>query len=228
MNIENKNGEFVKEHSILLPFSPPIYETVLNANDLKFIQEYAELSRTAFHVGDMLSGNIAEQRGSDIENDEMREKMIDILLPHIQEYFKICQIQERQQLPQLEKEKNNPLPDYSKIKFHLGNGTWFNFMRANEFNPLHCHSGVINGIVMVQIPEEISSEVRTVPMASNARCPGQLEWVHGSWGAGAYRKYPVTGELYMFPAQLRHQVYPFTSDVERITMSWNVFDIKFD
>ncbi|SVA63659.1 uncharacterized protein METZ01_LOCUS116513, partial [marine metagenome] len=47
---------------------------VLNANDLKFIQEYAELSRTASPVGDMLSGNIAEQRGSDIESDEMRGK----------------------------------------------------------------------------------------------------------------------------------------------------------
>ena len=29
-------------------------------------------------------------------------------------------------------------------------------------------------------------------------------------------------------AKLRHQVYPFQSNVERITMSWNVFETSFD
>lgn len=228
MFIENKKGEFVKEHRIIVPFSPHIYQTMLNAEDLKFLQEFAELSRTGTPIGSMLSGNIIEQRGADFigrNSEDMRRRMLALLTPHIQEYFKICQFLEKANQPI--RLKDDPLLDYEKMNFHLGNGTWFNYMRANEFNPSHSHSGMISGIAMIEIPEEIASEDKKIPIDSNARCPGALEWMHGSWGSGAYRKYPVTGELYMFPSELRHQVYPFKSDVERITMSWNVFDITF-
>ena len=37
---------------------------------------------------------------------------------------------------------------------------------------------------------------------------------------------PKTGDIFIFPAELKHTVYPFTSDVERVTMSFNVFDIE--
>jgi hypothetical protein len=97
-------------------------------------------------------------------------------------------------------------------------------MQANEFNPVHQHSGSISGIIMVSVPEEISKEPETHPINSTIRCPGQLEWLHGDYGSGSYKIVPVTGKFYMFPNTLRHQVYPFKSDVERITMSWNIFD----
>ena len=31
----------------------------------------------------------------------------------------------------------------------------------------------------------------------------------------------------MFPADLGHCVYPFQSDVTRISMSYNIFDLQF-
>ena len=60
-------------------------------------------------------------------------------------------------------------------------------------------------------------------------CSGQLEFIHGEDGfeySGSFKVVPKTGELYLFPATLRHTVYPFTSDVERITMSFNVHNIQ--
>ena len=38
---------------------------------------------------------------------------------------------------------------------------------------------------------------------------------------------PKTGMIFLFPAHLRHTVYPFKSDVERITMSFNLSNVKF-
>ena len=79
----------------------------------------------------------------------------------------------------------------------------------------------------IQVPKELSQEPITIPLESNARCPGMLEWVNTGFGAGFYRKYPVEGEIYLFPAELKHQVYPFASDVERITASFNISEINF-
>ena len=53
-----------------------------------------------------------------------------------------------------------------------------------------------------------------------------LEWVSTGYGAGFYRKYPVEGEIYLFPAELKHQVYPYATDVERITSSFNISEIN--
>ena len=59
-------------------------------------------------------------------------------------------------------------------------------------------------------------------------CAGQLEFFEGSTSwliPGTWKVIPKTGDMYIFPAELKHAVYPFKSNVERITMSLNIFDI---
>lgn len=228
MHTEITDGEFSKEYQTFYPFSPLIYKSKLDAEGLKFIQDFAEKSRNAASVGNQLSGNIESQKGSNIGDKEAENRIIQILVPHIQQWYKIGDAQRRWFLdaedPEMENLRN---VDYSTIRFHTGTGTWFNYMKAGEFNPLHAHSGEVSGIVAVKVPEEISQERNVFKIDSNARCPGMLEWVHGEYGSGAYRTYPVEGDIYLFDAKLRHQVYPFQSDVERITMSWNIFETTF-
>ena len=229
MLTEVNDGEFVESHRVLRPFGPRIYRGKLSADNLKFIQDFAELARKGQNIGDSLSGNIKDQNNSDIGDKALENKIVDILIPHLQEWYKIEDTDRIHYMdeddPELEKIK---CVDYNTIRFHTGTGTWFNYMKANEFNPLHAHTGDLSGILMVKVPKEIAKEREVFEIKSNARSPGMLEWVHGEYGAGAYRIYPVEGELYLFDAQLRHQVYPFQSDVERITMSWNIFDVSFD
>ena len=118
---------------------------------------------------------------------------------------------------------DNEIRDYSKLNFSIS-ALWFNYMTKNEFNPLHRHTGLISAVLMIKVPEEISQEHISIPIESNARCPGMLEWVSLN---RFYRQYPVEGEIYLFPADLQHQVYPFASDVERITASFNISEINF-
>jgi len=230
--IINHKGEYVSEFEMIAPFGPTIYSAKLNEKDLKFVKHFAELNRNADHMGYALSGNIEVQRGNTAASPEMQLQMLGLLVPHVQEWFKADDERRLSMMPAHEDGAIEGLAvndvDYNSIQFDLGNGVWFNYMKANEFNPAHAHSDMISGIIMVDVPEEIANEPETIPIESNARCPGQLEWVHGSWGASAHRIVPVTGQIFMFPAELKHQVYPFKSDVERLTMSWNVFNVTFD
>jgi hypothetical protein len=41
-----------------------------------------------------------------------------------------------------------------------------------------------------------------------------------------YSHQPKTSELLIFPAWLLHTVYPFKSNVERISISFNIFNIE--
>ena len=202
--IKEDNGEFVKEHSFSLPFSPQIYQSTFNSSDLKILQELSEDTRNSINWGKNLSGNIQEQRAL----ESMSQEIFYILAPHIQEYVKF---------------ENEEDLNYNKLNFSMSS-FWFNYMTKNEFNPLHEHGGIISGVLMIKVPEEISQEPINIPVESNARCPGMLEWVFGS---RFYRKYPVEGEIYLFPANLKHQVYPYASDVERITASFNISEINF-
>ena len=61
------------------------------------------------------------------------------------------------------------------------------------------------------------------------RCPGQLEFFYGSdvLGVnGTHKVIPKTGDILLFNAGLKHSVYPFKSDVERISMSFNVWNVE--
>ena len=73
---------------------------------------------------------------------------------------------------------------------------------------------------MIKVPKEIENEYYTHPVDTNVRCPGYLEWVSDT---GSHKVVPKEGDIYLFDARLRHLVYPFESDVERITSSFNVF-----
>lgn len=215
------------DYNIILPFAPLIYESKLTDEQLKWVQDYAVRSANEKTIEiDGLAGNIEKQIEIPYEENDS-EYFIELIWPHVKSYMKADH--ERN----YELTKNTWLndipdePDWNSLQFNVGRGPWFNYMKANEFNPVHQHTGKISGIIMVSVPEEIAKEPETYPINSNLRCPGQLEWLHGDYGSGSFKVIPQTGKFYLFPNDLRHQVYPFKSDVERITMSWNVFDPTF-
>ena len=217
-----------KDYNIIVPFGPIIYETELTAEQTLWIQNYAAKSSSAKTIEiNGLAGNIEKQVEIPYEEEES-EYFIELIWPHVKNYL----INEHRRNYNLTKGTwSNAVPDepnWETLQFNVGRGPWFNYMKANEFNPIHQHAGSISGIIMASVPEEIAKEPETYPINSNIRCPGQLEWIHGDWGSGSYKIVPTTSKFYLFPNQLRHQVYPFKSDVERITMSWNVFDPTFE
>ena len=55
--------------------------------------------------------------------------------------------------------------------------------------------------------------------------PGGISWTYGEGGRqviSTVHQFPKSGDMYIFPAGLRHWVFPFKSNVERISVSGNL------
>ena len=207
------------DHRFIHPWGVPIFHSTLTVDELKFFQDQAETARRAKVSEERsLAGNIKEQYIG-VKGRYRDQRIVDILSPHIINYIKY-ELSRLSDLNSFVKPKyRKPVQSLDSIRFDLG-GPWFNFMKKGEFNPLHAHNGVISGILMIKVPEEIDNEDELYSIDTNLRCPGYVEWVCND---GSHQVRPKEGDIYLFDARLRHLVYPFQSDVERITSSFNVF-----
>ena len=100
---------------------------------------------------------------------------------------------------------------------------WANFQGPGDFNPPHSHGGALSWVIYLKIPDELIEENKQYKGTSAG--PGGITFTYGDGPREVitYQTYlPQTGDMYIFPAWLQHWVYPFKSDVERISVSGNV------
>jgi hypothetical protein len=100
---------------------------------------------------------------------------------------------------------------------------WINYQKKGEFNPPHDHGGDISFIVYVDIPDQITQECKA--FEGNMRGPGGVSWTYGDGNKqciSVVHQLPKTGDIFIFPAMLKHYVFPFQSDVTRISVSGNI------
>lgn len=210
---------------ILYPFGPTIYKGVMSDELQKFLVKSADLSRRkGKSMNDKLAGNIKDQ----IEGSFNVKKFSRLMRSHMVSYVEHSYT--RLNYYSLDKDPILETIDFDEVEFDFGERTpWFNFMKRTEFNPLHNHSGFISAVLMIDVPEVIEEENQNVT-DNNMPCKGQIEWVFQNEGGisfcGSYKAIPKTGDIYLFPADLKHQVYPFYSDVERVTMSFNIYELR--
>jgi hypothetical protein len=103
---------------------------------------------------------------------------------------------------------------------------WINYMGPNNFNPVHTHTADLSFVLYLDVPKELEEENRLYKNNDKSAGPGAISFL---WGEGSSRdviinnnRLPKTGEFYIFPTHLRHMVYPFKSDVTRVSMSGNL------
>ena len=109
-------------------------------------------------------------------------------------------------------------------KYYL-NRLWCNFQRPNDFNPPHSHSGALSFVIYIQIPEELKKENADYKGLSAG--PGGVTFIYGDAennSIGYHSMFPQEGDMFVFPAWLKHWVYPFKSDCTRISVSGNIQD----
>ena len=100
---------------------------------------------------------------------------------------------------------------------------WINYMKAGEFNPPHDHSGDLSFVLYPYVPEALIKECKA--FEGTMRGPGGICWLYGKashLGIDVVHHMPQTGDLFIFPANLHHWVYPFKSKIERPSLSGNI------
>ena len=106
---------------------------------------------------------------------------------------------------------------------------WVNFMKQGDWNPSHAHTGDISCVMYLKVPKEILEENTKSETSSKSNTPtaGKIEFNYGEdigfTSCGTIRD-PKEKDIYLFPAKLRHMVYPFVSKTERISVSVNFGD----
>ncbi len=103
-------------------------------------------------------------------------------------------------------------------------------MEAHEYNPVHIHQGAlftgVAAVMVLKIPQNMGVEYS----AKDSPLNGQLQILGSSSGHFAKCDYsPQLRErdLYIFPYDMRHCVYPFNGNGFRRTMPCNV-DVEYN
>jgi len=108
---------------------------------------------------------------------------------------------------------------------------WINFQEALEYNPPHNHTGDISFVIYLKIPKEIKEENEAMFGVHNNPGPGMINFEYGEdlpFSISKVVKLPEEGSFFIFPSWLKHYVFGYSSDVERISVSGNIsLKIKF-
>ena len=102
---------------------------------------------------------------------------------------------------------------------------WINFQGPDEFNPPHSHGGALSFVIFLKVPIKLRVENQNYKGLSAG--PGGITFIYGDIEDGCitnHSVFPEEGDMYVFPAWLKHWVYPFKSDCTRISVSGNVLD----
>ena len=98
-------------------------------------------------------------------------------------------------------------------------------MKENEDNPEHTHGGMLSWVIFLKTPD-LTEERKNYKGKSFG--PGGITFHYGEqsnpkWAEHSYGYNPQKGGIWIFPAQLRHQVIPFHTPGERISVSGNLY-----
>ena len=89
----------------------------------------------------------------------------------------------------------------------------------NEYNPIHFHDGHISGVGYLKIPLFRSSSKKLV------KTDGSIDFISGNkmlLSESIHNHQPKTGDVILFPHYLMHTAYPFKSNGERRSFSFNL------
>jgi len=114
---------------------------------------------------------------------------------------------------------------YDKKPEYILSALWINHQKQHEYNPPHDHDGKLSFVIYLQIPEELKKEQKEYKGKSCG--PGGIQFVYGDGPRDCvtYQSFfPQEGEMYIFPAWLKHWVAPYKSDCTRISVSGNFHD----
>jgi len=101
--------------------------------------------------------------------------------------------------------------------------SWIVSQYAGEYNPYHHHTGDFSAVVYLKIPPNMEEELN-VEFTDHYPTNGLIEFMYGEncdMRSDTIKFKPEVGTMLVFPSYLKHFVYPFYSEGERRSMSFN-------
>ena len=89
----------------------------------------------------------------------------------------------------------------------------------NEYNPVHFHDGHISGVGYLKIPKFVLKNRK------ETNIDGSIDFINGNkmlLSESIYNHQPKVGDMILFPHYLMHTAYPFKSNGERRSFSFNL------
>ena len=143
----------------------------------------------------------------------------------------VGQVKQELQLPRafikknLEKKISDEVKRYidkslcKKIKSIKIKNFWVVRQFNNEYNPIHYHDGHVSGVGYLKIPKFISKNKK------KTNTDGTIDFINGNkmfLSESIYNHQPKVGDVLFFPNYLMHTAYPFSSEGERRSFSFNL------
>ena len=219
--IENKETNFssqVEDIDVMkggnLNFGPYVAHYKIHQHLLEGLLQRGDKSKPG-SGNHNLAGIIEDQRGY---TQEDKKWFIDHFQPYVTDYVESSVKYSGQQV-----DYSKPVPSFS-TKFTLID-LWINYMKENEQNPEHSHGGMLSWGIFLKVPD-LEEERRNYKGKSYG--PGGVTFHYGetsnpTWAQHSYGYMPEVGGMWIFPAQLRHQVTSFKTPGVRISVSGNLF-----
>lgn len=197
------------------PFGPVIYRGKITD---RFKEEILQVARDGEKSKNKdLAGNLERQ-----VTEPMSHSALEELTFHAHRYIDDLRRTNRFQ-PPLEVQK------FNTINVVVGT-PWVNIQRKGEWNPSHTHSLDLSCVIYAQVPEELKDEWKYPNQQGRSPCGGKIDFMYGNMMTHSCNTFgpvePIENDIWIFPAWLTHQVYPFNADVERISCSTN-FALEF-
>lgn len=99
---------------------------------------------------------------------------------------------------------------------------WINFMKKNEFVPLHDHNTDLSSVLYLDVPSKINKE--EIKFLNKFGGPGAILFKYGenkNLNITNVIINPKKNDFLIFPSSLIHMVYPFKFEGQRISIAAN-------
>jgi len=185
-------------------WGPCVIKLKMRDNFIKLLLDEAAKNKKNYE--DKLAGQLYREIGYD-------QKSKDIIAPELAKYLGVYD----QMFQKYQNKKYEKPPKYAI------SALWINYQRQHDFNPPHDHDGRLSFVSYLDMPDKLIEENKFYKGKSCG--PGGIQFLYGEGIRDAITylsEVPQTGDMFIFPAWLKHFVSPFKSDVTRISVSGNI------
>ena len=209
------------------PFSPAILETTVSHKFVKIVNSvsddvlFSDKESKKWDWSNKLVGKVSKEILIPLTSAEDKLFLSKIIKQGCLDYLNYM-IDKKRNNPwtQLDSANWNKKPTLDNI--HLTH-SWVVSQYAGDFNPFHHHTGDFSGGIYLKVPEEMIGEWEE-DFQDHYPAKGLIEFAFGeaqSFRCDNLKFKPEVGKFLVFPAWLKHLVYPFSVEGERRMMSFN-------